>query len=286
MKSIQILFLITIGFFCGPLAIASAPVVDESENYANNNNYQSNDMQPLAHDDTQSSYFGDAPQAQSSNNNGDIAKLLNQIQDLQQTVQELRGQLDTQRHAMDALKDQQLTLYKDLDTRISGLQVPPKNAISKINKPESAVIPAEKTADMPEPKINVTQKTSNNPADEQISYMAAYSLVEKKQYSKAELALQDFIKNYPNSGYTPNAEYWLGELFLQDKDYSRALAHFENVVNNYPSSNKSAASMYKLGVTLVANGQVSEAKARFNEVLQKYPDSDAAQLAANQLKVL
>jgi tol-pal system protein YbgF len=281
MKSIQILFLFTLGLFSNPIVWASAPVVDESENFANNN-YQSADLQPLAHDDTQTSYFGDTQNSSTVNNPNESAKLLNKIEDLQQTIQELRGQLDTQRHAIDALKDQQLTLYKDLDTRISSLQGSKTEPQSQIKQQDDKKL----SSAVQNSKPVVANKTSNNPADEQISYMAAYNLVEKKQYSKAQLALQEFIQNYPSSGYTPNAEYWLGELFLQEKDYSRALAHFENVVNNFPSSNKSAASMYKLGVTLTANGQTSEAKARFNEVMQKYPDSDAAQLAANQLKVL
>ena len=286
MKSIQILFLLTLGLFSNPIVWASAPVVDESENFANNN-YQSTDLQPLAHDDTQTSYFGDTQTSSTVNNPSETAKLFNQIQDLQQTVQELRGQLDTQRHAMDALKDQQLTLYKDLDSRISNLQGTKTASPSQIQQQNDEMLSTAKLdSTVQKSKPIVANKTSNNPADEQISYMAAYNLVEKKQYSKAQLALQEFIQNYPSSGYTPNAEYWLGELFLQEKDYSRALAHFENVVNNFPSSNKSAASMYKLGVTLAANGQTSEAKARFNEVMQKYPDSDAAQLAANQLKVL
>lgn len=282
MKNLRTLILIIISIFNYHSVFASAPVVDDSENYADGQfqNAPADDMQALAHDDTQTSYFGDSSSPKSSNQGSETNKLLSEIQDLQQTVQELRGQLDTQKHTIDSLKEQQLTLYKDLDTRITGLQGKPTPK-QPIAKPQDEII-APITAT---PKITA-QKTSQNPADEQISYMAAYHFIEQKQFSKAQLALQEFIQNYPESGYTPNAEYWLGELFLQQKDYSRAQAHFENVINNYPSSNKAAASMYKMGVSLAGNGQENEAKARFNEVMQKFPDSDAAKLAANQLKVL
>lgn len=253
-------------FLCTQAIFASAPVVDDSDNYSN----QANNMQPLAHDDTQNMGF---ERENSSVDANQIAKLLNQIQDLQQTVQELRGQLDTQRQTIDAIKEQQLTLYKDLDSRITGASKP----LDAKQTPIQAKI-AEKPI--------AGKKNSQNPADEQISYMAAYNLIEKKQYPKAQFALQEFIQNYPNSGYTSNAEYWLGELCFQQKDYSQAMAHFENVINNFPSSNKLPASLYKLGATLAANGQTEEARARFNELMQKYPDSDAAKLAANKLKVL
>ena len=253
----------SLSFLSTPAVLASAPVVDESANYSN----QSNEMQPLAHEDTQSMGF---EREDNGVDGSQMAKLLNQIQDLQQTVQELRGQLDTQRQTIDALKEQQLTLYKDLDSRISGSSKP-------IETQTQTPIPSSP---------QVSKKTSQNPADEQISYMAAYHLIEKKQYTKAQLALQEFIQNYPTSTYTSNAEYWLGEVSFQQKDYAQAMAHFENVINNFPSSNKMPASLYKLGASLAANGQTTEARARFNELMQKYPDSDAANLAANKLKVL
>ncbi len=257
----SIVFILVMSFLGTQTVFASAPVVDESDNYAN----QNSDMQPLAHEDTQTMGFERENRSVDSNQ---MAKLLNQIQDLQQTVQELRGQLDTQRQTIDALKEQQLTLYKDLDSRIASSSKPLEMK-PKMN-----------------PLSTATKKNSLNPAEEQISYMAAYNLIEKKQYSKAQLALQAFIQNYPNSGYTSNAEYWLGELFYQQKEYAQAMAHFENVINNFPSSNKLPASLYKLGTTLAANGQTQEARARLNELMQKYPDSDAAKLAANKLKVL
>ncbi|HBB53456.1 MAG TPA: tol-pal system protein YbgF [Legionellales bacterium] len=290
MKKLRTLILISFSLFNYHSVFASAPVVDESENYANNQlqNAPADDMQALAHDDNQTSYFGDSSNSKSTSQGSENNKLLNEIQDLQQTVQELRGQIDTQKHTIDTLKEQQLTLYKDLDARITSLQAQPA-AKQQIAEPqEEDISPANdkpQVSKAPQAPI-AEQKTSQNPADEQISYMAAYHFIEKKQFSKAQLALQEFIQNYPNSGYTPNAEYWLGELFLQQKDYSRAQAHFENVINNYPSSNKAAASMYKMGVSLAGNGQDNEARARFNEVMQKFPDSDAAKLAANQLKVL
>lgn len=258
----SMVFISCLSFLSTPAVLASAPVVDESDNYNN----QGREMQPLAHEDTQSMGF---ERENSSVDGNQMAKLLNQIQDLQQTVQELRGQLDTQRQTIDALKEQQLTLYKDLDSRITG----------------SSKTLSKKPMEMKTPIIAI-QKTPQNPADEQISYMAAYHLIEKKQFTKAQLALQEFIQNYPTSTYTSNAEYWLGELSFQQKDYAQAMAHFENVINNFPSSNKMPASLYKLGASLAANGQTEEARARFNELMQKYPDSDAANLAANKLKVL
>jgi tol-pal system protein YbgF len=265
-KMQKFLLLMSLSMYGFP-SMAQAPVVDAGENFAITS--EPNE-QPLAHDDThQNSYFS-GPSNGVSDNSNEIGKLLNQIHDLQQNVQELRGQLDNQSHTIETLKNQQLSLYKDLDDRIRQLN-------------GAAANPANKMPDLstaPKPSI------SNNPADEQISYMAAYKFVERKDFSKAETALQTFVEKYPQSGYTPNAEYWLGELYMQQKNYASAMAHFENVVNNFPSSNKHAACLYKLGMALAANGQADEAKNRLQAVIQKYPDSDTAKLAENQLHKL
>ncbi len=277
--------------FSCTLGYTYAPVVDESENFAiNSTHHEPENQQALAHDDTaNNSYFGDTNKPSYTNNSNEIAKLLNQIQDLQQTVQELRGQIDNQNHTIETLKNQQITLYKDLDERISKMNVPhTAKAPIENTKPNPPAVPIQ--VEQPKPQtINsntASTTTALNPADEQISYMAAYNFVEKKEFKKAELALQEFIQHYPQSGYTPNAEYWLGEVYLQQKNYSAAMAHFENVVNNFQSSNKHAASLYKLGISLAENGQTADAKMKYQSVIQQYPDSDTAKLAQEQLNKL
>lgn len=268
-------------------SFAYAPVVDESENFAVNSSEPEN-FKALAHDDSaNNSYFEDSRKSSSastaiSGNRDEIARLLNQLQELQQTVQELKGQIDTQNHTIENLKNQQLTLYKDLDDRLNLINGKPNLA-----KPQPSMVdPLQQTQHISNSEPTSNHTKNQNPADEQISYMAAYDFVEKKQYEKAQLALQEFIQQYPQSAYIPNAEYWLGELYLQNKNYASAIAHFENVVNNYPSSNKHAACLYKLGVTLAANGQTEEAKNKYQNVVQQYPDSDAAKLAQKQLNLL
>jgi tol-pal system protein YbgF len=239
-------------------------VVDESENFAISNRSEPEAQQALAHDENSNPSF---------TNNNQIAKLLNQIQELQQTVQELRGQIDNQNHIIETIKTQQLSLYKDLDQRLTGL------------KPTSPKLEPEKTeVNTPLPiKQNANRQ---NPAEEQIAYMAAYNFVEQHELNKAILAFQEFIQKYPQSAYISNAEYWLGEVLLKEKNYAAAMAHFENVVNNFPTSNKHAAALYKLGVSLAENGQIDDAKNKYQALIQQYPDSDTSKLAENQLRRL
>ncbi|MBY0378010.1 MAG: tol-pal system protein YbgF, partial [Gammaproteobacteria bacterium] len=132
--------------------------------------------------------------------------------------------------------------------------------------------------------INTT--TRGNPADEQISYLAAYELVKNKHFDDALTAMQTFITQHPHGGYTANAQYWLGELYLVKHDYPKAIEHFELVLKQFPSSSKAAASTLKIGYALAAAGKDNEARARLQQVLKTYPDTPTAQLATIKLESL
>jgi len=135
-------------------------------------------------------------------------------------------------------------------------------------------------------ELTKTRKPQTNPADEQISYLAAYDLVKNKQYNKAIKAMQQFVNQYPQGGYTANAQYWLGELYLVQKEYKKAIEHFTLVIDDYPSSSKTAASLLKMGYALAAVGQTREAKETLRQVIKNYPDTKTAQLAKTKLEML
>jgi tol-pal system protein YbgF len=127
---------------------------------------------------------------------------------------------------------------------------------------------------------------ASNPADEQISYLAAYELVKNKKYDDALSAMQNFVAKYPQGGYTANAHYWLGELYMVKKDYSEAIKHFDIVLEQFPSSSKCSASMLKIGYALAASGKTTDARTKLLEVLKKYPDTSTAELASTKLQSL
>ena len=143
-------------------------------------------------------------------------------------------------------------------------------------------------AKIPPKGVAVQQPVSNNaahtnPADEQISYLAAYELVKNKKFDEALIAMQTFVTQHPQGGYTANAQYWLGELYMVKKNYPEAIEHFEVVLQQFPSSSKSAASLLKIGYALAASGKKQDAIIRLQQVVKNYPDTNTAQLAKTKL---
>ncbi|MDZ7787333.1 MAG: YbgF trimerization domain-containing protein [Halofilum sp. (in: g-proteobacteria)] len=54
---------------------------------------------------------------------GQIADLIQRTSELEREIRELRGELETQGHRMDELRERQRNLYGDLDRRIRALEV-------------------------------------------------------------------------------------------------------------------------------------------------------------------
>ena len=263
-------------------AFCEAPVVDDSENFA-------------LLDEQQAAYTQPAPQSQNNNDevalahddqrttgtSDNAASLIDKLQGVQQELQELRGQLEVQAHEITKLKQQQIDFYKDLDARIR--QEPEKLGHST---PATSLDEEKKVSQITPAPSSTTNPARANPADEQISYLAAYELIKNKQYDAAVNAMQTFTNTYPQGGYTANAQYWLGELYMVKKDYPKAIQHFDIVLNQFPSSSKSSASLLKVGYALAASGQTDAAKKRLQSVVKNYPDTHAAALALAKLESL
>lgn len=294
-------------------AVAEAPVVDESENFAIIDQNAAAVQQPLAREQIASNdrynnqaqesidreYNDEQPLAResSSSHNNTNGSLLNEVQSLKQEVQELRGQLEMQTHELSVLKEQQLSFYKDLDARLRGAsstqtQTPANMAPqtpSNIVTPPAPITSKPSDINTPKKVIPITTNTpspSNNPAEEQIRYLAAYDLIKNKRFPEAIVAMQSFADQYPKGGYTANAQYWLGELYMTQRDYSQAINHFNAVLEQFPSSSKSAPSLLKIGYALAASGKTQDAKIRLKEVIQRYPDTQTAKLAGEKLRML
>lgn len=277
-------------------AWSQAPVIDDSENFvlidgqkADFNIPESRVTQlasrdnerPLAQDDTVSK----------TQNNPDF---YNKMMGLQQEIQELRGQIEIQAHEIKKLKEQSTAYYRDLDERLrnsenkTGASTTPLQA--QISTPQTQkqeqALPVDTNNDNPQKASSEAIAISANPADEQVSYMAAYELIKNRQFDDALKAMQSFISLYPHGGYAANAHYWLGELYLVKKEYAQAVIQFEIVNRQYPTSSKAAPSILKIGYALAATGKKHEAKQKLAEVIKSYPGTTSAQLAQEKLKTL
>jgi tol-pal system protein YbgF len=96
----------------------------------------------------------------------------------------------------------------------------------------------------------------------------------------------DYLKNFPDGAFAPNAQFYLGEMFYSQGQYSRAIEAYDSVILNYPKSSKVAPAMLEKGRALAQTKKKISAEREFRELIHRYPGSDEAKKAATELQGL
>ncbi len=212
------------------------------------------------------------------------SNLFYQIQLLQEEVASLRGQLEEQSFRIERMERDQASRYADLDKRLYEIGASDTALLVHQRKTEHGTEPIA------------------GPKTEEQSYRSAFELIREKRFDDAVTALNSFIVDYPNGQFTPNAFYWLGEVYLvrfQNQmassdventgtdDLENARQHFVQIVTLYPDHSKVPDALYKLGTVYHQLGNVSRALDYLDRVISTYPTATAAGLArsySNELR--
>jgi tol-pal system protein YbgF len=133
---------------------------------------------------------------------------------------------------------------------------------------------------------NLYQNQSADPAMARTEYDRAYTLLTQSRYDQAIKAFREFLAVYPNSEYSDNAQYWLGEAFYVLHQFDQAIVEYNLLVNNYPQSQKYTIALLKIGYSYQELGQPEQARKVLQDLEQRYPQTTASRLAAERLKTL
>ncbi|MCL1144273.1 tol-pal system protein YbgF [Shewanella gaetbuli] len=184
---------------------------------------------------------------------------------LQKEVLDLRGITEQQNYQLNQMLERQRQLYEEIANLSTKAAVP-------VASTENSV---------------TTDVAATSSLGETGSYEAAVNLVLKeRKYDEAIPAFRNFIKQYPQSSFAANANYWLGQLLFNKGENAEAKKAFNTVVVDFADSNKRGDSLVKLGMIAEKDNNQTEAKAFYNKVLKEYPNSASARLAQQQLSAL
>lgn len=222
----------------------------------------------------------------SSANQGDLVM---QVDRLQQEIQQLRGELETQQHTLDALNRRLQDQYRDLDQRMGGAAgsnaQPPRPEAAP--SPSSSLSPGTGLNLQPRPEaIDASSPAHTTGQNPEAAYKAAFNQLKSGQYKEAIASFQSFITSFPGGAYIDNAQYWLGEAHYVQRDYDKALAEFDKVLKLYPQSPKVPDALLKMGYIQADKGNTKDSNALLKRLIQHYPESTAAGLAQKQLERL
>lgn len=235
-------------------------------------------------------------------NSSITADMVIQLQQLQDEVRDLRGQLEETQRELENIKRRQRDQYLDLDQRLSEVRnsqpvnivAPTQNSGDPNSVPQNASAadtpevrpPMEEDAQLSglgQPEVQI-QNAPTSAADEKAAYDTAFQALKELRYADAAQLFQDFRNEYPNSEYADNAQYWLGESYYVTRNYDIALGAFQSLIDDYPDSSKVPDALLKIGYTHYELKNWDRARAALAQVEQNYPNTTLARLAASRLK--
>jgi tol-pal system protein YbgF len=173
-----------------------------------------------------------------------------------QQIAQLRGQIEVLANDVANAQKAQKDLYTNLDGRLRKLE------------------PVQ---------VNIDGKDAAVGQTEQAAYDSALNVFKAGDYKNAATALDAFVKQYPQSGYAANAQYWLGNAFYAQRDCKNAITAQQAVVKNYPDSPKAADAMLNMASCYTELKDRPKALKTLQTLVATYPDSSAAQTAKERL---
>lgn len=209
-----------------------------------------------------------------ANSQGNV-DLLNQVTALKTEVAQLRAQIEELQQQNAQAQSTARAQYLDLDGRLNRLEggtaAPPVAAGTP-----AATAPA--SAPVPEAAVPA--------ADERAAYEAAFDTLKSGQYDASARAFSQFLQQYPEGAYAPNARYWLGESYYVTQNFELALQQFQALYQRYPTHDKASGALLKIGLSQYGLKRMADARVTLDDVTRKYPGSDAARTAEDRLRVI
>lgn len=205
-----------------------------------------------------------------------FSQLQQQLSDNQRDIDSLRGQIQESQYQLNQVVERQKQILLQLDSQGSA-----NTGAAAADSAAAASTASDASSTTAAPVASTAPASSG---DANTDYNRAVDLVlVKKQNDQAITAFQSFVKQYPDSTYQPNANYWLGQLFYNKGKKDDSAYYFAVVVKNYPKSPKAPDAMYKVGVIMQEKGQADKAKAVYQQVIKQYPTSNAAKQAQKRI---
>ncbi|EOZ7959280.1 cell division protein CpoB [Cronobacter sakazakii] len=212
-----------------------------------------------------------------------LTQLQQQLSDNQSDIDSLRGQIQENQYQLNQIVERQKQILLQMDSLTNGNGNGGAAAAQGGDQAQNGAAQATPDASASAPAASAPTQSGDANTD----YNAAIALVQdKSRQDEAITAFSNFIKQYPDSTYQPNAHYWLGQLNYNKGKKDDAAYYFASVVKNYPKSPKAADAMYKVGVIMQDKGDTAKAKAVYQQVISKYPGTDGAKQAQKRLNAM
>ena len=231
-------------------------------------------------------YVGSTNKPAKDDESGDfLVAMQMQLQETEQTLRQLTGEVETVKFAQDGLQDRIDRISADMSLRFTEMEKKLQGAEEKIKQLEAEKTAAENAQKEAEKKKKEQQAAAARTAkakEQQIKekygkkkpkelYDEAFASIKKQKYKTAQAQFEAFLVLYPKDALAGNAQYWLGESFFARSMFSQAAVAFAEGFKSYRDSQKAPDNLFKLGVTMAKLNKKEEACIAFKNFAKEYP---------------
>jgi tol-pal system protein YbgF len=198
-----------------------------------------------------------------------LAALSQKIDDLQQAVTRLTGQLESAGHDVDEARHEADQLREEngaLAARIAAVE-------QKQAQAEAAAAPPP--AEAPPQAVSASAPPPAPPNDAGAAMAAARAAFNAGDYTAAEAGFHDVIARFGDTPRGPEARYYLAKILLQRQAYADAASMDLAVVREWPTTSWAPDAALDLAKAMVGMNQAHSACGVLTEIDSHYPRASA-----------
>lgn len=219
---------------------------------------------------------------------------------LQIELQRIRGGMEESKHYAQRASDDVIFLREELISRVIKQEEDMKQIQEEIRTMKmilgmKAGIQKDKSVSTPgkvvggltttvAPTGNLA-KVTGVPDPEEL-YNSAYTKLSQREFQSAREEFKEFLKLFPQTEYSDNAQFWIGECYYREKRYEEAILEFEEVIKKFPQGNKIPDALLKQAFSFIALNDKNSAKLLLQKIIDKYPTSAQAEISKVKLASL
>jgi len=220
-----------------------------------------------------------------------LESVQSEIRTLSTGVEEYKGYLTRPSKEIGRVKE-------DVEGRLKVLEERKKNLEEKNKAQEEKMREMEDRLKGMEAKVRQTEPEKPSLAKEVPSegkgvpvgmgnlFKVAYETFQKGDAEGARKKFEAFLKQYPNTELSGQAQFWIGETYYQKRDFEKAILEYEKAITKYPEGSKVPAALFKQGLAFLELGDKTNARNLFRRVIERYPRSEQAEMAKKKLEAV
>jgi len=209
-----------------------------------------------------------------------VEQLADQVNILKRSVEEVKGSNQQTQAAVSARVESVAGQFSTVNSSLDLVL----DRIAKLSQQLAETKAKVEVLDTPPATAGAPPRTGPPSAEE--LYNTAFGDFNKGSYDLARQGFEEYLKSYPDTELSDNAQYWIGESYYTQRKFNEAIQGFDKVLKNYPKGDKAPAAALKKGYSLLEIKNNEAGIRELRQLIQKYPNSDSVQLAKDRLTAM